>query len=183
MAAGARQGRLILVARVAGAFGVRGEVRLTAYTEDPLSLLGYGALSRSDGASGLTLVSGRAVKGGLIARAKEIATKEQADALRGLALHVPREALPEPDEDEFYLTDLIGLAARDAAGAALGKVKSVQNFGAGDLLEIQPTGGAASWWAAFTREVVPQVRLGEGWLTVVRPEEIGDAEPDQPEDG
>mgnify|MGYP000060568586 CR=1 FL=1 len=102
--------KLILVGRVAGAFGVKGEVRITTFTADPLGLAAYGPLFRKDGSAGLTLTSARAAKGGVIARTREIATPEEADRLRGLELFVPREALPEPDdEDEFYLTDLVGL--------------------------------------------------------------------------
>ena len=100
--------RLILVAQVGGAFGVRGEVKITAYTADAKTLLRYRNLSREDGTSGLTLLSGRPAKAGLVARVAEIATPEQADALRGLKLYVPRDVLPPPDEDEFYLADLIG---------------------------------------------------------------------------
>jgi 16S rRNA processing protein RimM len=162
---------LILVARVAGAFGVRGEVRLTSYTADPLALLAYRELKRESGQPGLTLVSGRAHKGGIVARAKEIETREQAEALRGLRLYIPREALPAPqDEDEFYLVDLIGLAVETPAGEPLGAVRSVQDFGAGDLLEIQPPQGA-SWWLPFTREAVPEVRLSERRIIAIPPAE------------
>jgi len=160
---------LILVARVAGAFGVRGEVRLTAFTGDPLALRDYGDLLRADGSPGLTLVAARAVKGGIIACTPQITTPEQADALRGLELFVPRAALPEPDEDEFYLADLIGLSAVDPEGAAVGQIKSVQNFGAGDLLEIAPAEGGATWWLPFTREAAPEVDIARGTVTVVRP--------------
>ena len=146
---------LILVAQVSGAFGVQGEVRVTAQTEDPLSLLAYSPLKRADGSPGLTLITGRAVKGALIGRAKEIATREQAQALRGLRLYIEREALPAPDEDEFYLADLVGLSVQSSAGEALGAVKAVQNFGAGDLLEIAPADGSAPWWAPFTKAAVP----------------------------
>src|SRR5579859_5652029 len=97
---------LILVGQVAGAFGVRGEVKITAFTADPRNLLSYKTLTRQDGSPGLTLVSGRTQKGQVICRAKEVATREEAEALRGLKLFIPREALPQPDEDEFYLTDL-----------------------------------------------------------------------------
>src|SRR5512143_2140056 len=141
---------LILVARVAGAFGVKGEVRLTAFTAEPLALLDYKTLTREDGSPGLTLTSGRAAKGGIVARAREIETREQAEALRGLRLYIPRDVLPEPEEDEFYVTDLIGLAVETPAGEPLGRVKTVQDFGAGDLLEIQPETGA-SWWLPFNR--------------------------------
>src|ERR1700760_2281675 len=165
--------KLVLVGRVAGAFGVKGEVRLTAYTGRPEALLAYRELVRQDGSPGLTLLSGRAQKGDLVARAKQIATKEQADALRGLLLHVPREALPEPEEDEFYLTDLIGLAAVTPEGQTLGKVKAVPDFGAGDLLEIDP-GRGATWYPPFTRECVPEVDIAGGKVTVVRPAETSE---------
>ena len=163
--------RLILVGRVAGAFGVKGEVRISSYTEDPMALVRYRVLLREDGTKALTLTGGRPVKGGLVVRAEEVPTREAAEALRGLRLHVPREALPPPeDEDEFYLADLIGLAAETPEGEALGRVKSVQDFGAGDLLEIQPPDGA-SWWLPFTREAVPEVRIADGKIIAVRPDE------------
>lgn len=166
--------RLIMVAQVGGAFGVRGEVRITAFTANPLALLDYRDLRREDGSAGLTLLSARAAKAGVVARVKEVATPEQADALRGLRLYIARDALPEPGEDEFYLADLIGLAAVDPDGAPVGRVKSVQNFGADDLLEIEPAAGGAAWWLAFTREAVPQVQLDQGRLVVVRPAEVSD---------
>jgi 16S rRNA processing protein RimM len=163
--------RLILVAQAAGAFGVKGELRITTFTEHPAALLRYGTLKAADGAPALTLTAGRAVKGALIAQAREVATREEAEALRGLRLYIGRDVLPEPEEDEFYLADLIGLTVRSPAGEPLGAVKSVNNFGAGDLLEIAPSDGAPSWWAPFTREVVPEVRLGEGLLIIDRPPE------------
>ena len=111
--------RLILVGQVAGGFGVKGEVRVTAFTADPLALTDYGPLLRADGSVGLTLTQARPDKSGVVGRAKEIATKEEADALRGLKLHVPRDRFPEPEEDEFYLADLLGIEARDAEQAEL----------------------------------------------------------------
>ena len=167
--------RLILVGRVAGAFGVKGETRITAYTADPMALAAYGPLLRKTGALGLTLQAARPAKGGVIARCAEIVTPEAADALRGLELYVPRDRLPAPeDEDEFYLADLIGLAAVAPNGAPLGVVASVENYGAGDLLEIKPPGGAPNWQLAFTRDNVPDVHIAEGRIVVVRPDEVGD---------
>lgn len=165
--------RLILVARVAGAFGVRGEARITTFTDDPMAVLRYRDLLRSDGSPGLTLLSARPVKGGVIARARELDSKEAADALRGLELYVRREALPPPeDEDEFYLADLIGLEAVTPEGERLGRVKAVENYGAGDLLEIDPGAGRPSWLLPFTREAVPAVDIARGQVTAVRPREI-----------
>lgn len=163
---------LILVGRVAGAFGVRGEVRLTSYTAEPAALLAYRDLKREDGTLALTLTGGRAAKGGLVARAREIETREQAEALRGLRLYIPRDVLPEPEEDEFYVTDLIGLAVETPEGEALGTIRSVQDFGAGDLLEIAPAQGGATWYLPFTRDAVPEVRLAERKVIGLRPDEL-----------
>lgn len=136
-----------------------------------MSLLGYRQLLSEQGEPALTLIAGRATKGGVVGRAQEVATREQAEALRGLTLHVPRDSLPEPDEDEFYLADLIGMTVETAAGEVLGRVRAVQDFGAGDLLEIAPAQGAA-WYLPFTKAAVPEVRLGEGRLIAVPPETI-----------
>ena len=116
--------RLILVGRVAGAFGVKGEVRLTAYTADPLALFAYRTLLDRSGQPKLTLVSARAAKGDVICRTEEPFTKEEADALRGTQLFVPRSALPPPEEEEYYHADLIGLVARSEDGEAMGRIKA-----------------------------------------------------------
>ena len=170
--------RLILVGQIGGGFGVRGEVRVTAFTADPLALTAYGPLLRADGSVALTLTSTRPDKSGVVGRAKEIATKEEADALRGLKLHVPRDRFPEPDEDEFYLADLIGVQARATDGVVMGQVKSVQNFGADDMLEIAPATGGPTWYLPFTKEAVPELHLADGWLLAVPPNEVGEREPD-----
>jgi 16S rRNA processing protein RimM len=163
---------LILIAQAAGAFGVKGDLRITPFTEDPAAALRYGVLKREDGSPALTLTAGRVANGVLIARAREVASREQAQALRGLRLYIDRDSLPEPEPDEYYLADLIGLEARTPAGEAIGQVKSVQNFGAGDLLEIAPVDGSPSWWAPFTLAVAPEVRLDEGYIVIVRPVEV-----------
>ncbi len=169
----------VLVGRVAGAFGVRGEIRITAYTEAPLSLLRYKVLTREDGVPALTLQTARAEKGAIVARATEVSSKEAADALRGLQLYVARDALPPTeDEDEFYLADLIGLAAESVEGAPLGRVRQVHNFGAGDVLELDPGQGRPTRLIPFTREAAPRVLVGEGRIVLAPPEEIGEREPE-----
>ncbi|MFM8819252.1 MAG: ribosome maturation factor RimM [Phenylobacterium sp.] len=162
--------RLILVGRIAGAFGVRGEVRVTSFTADPLALAGYRDLRRADGSPAPALLAARPVKGGLVARAAGVETREQAEALRGLKLHVPRQALPPPDEDEFYLADLVGMRVETTDGRVLGAVRGVQDFGAGDILEVKPE-GAPSFWLPFTREAVPEVDIAGGRLLAVPPAE------------
>ena len=163
---------LILVGRVAGAFGVRGELRITSFTAEPLALVDYSTLLREDGQPALTLTGGRAAKGGLVARAQEIETREQAEAARGLKLYIPRSALPEPeDEDEFYITDLIGMSVVSGEGDLLGHVRSVRDFGAGDLLEVAPLAGE-SWWLPFTKDAVPEIRADERTIVALRPDEI-----------
>jgi 16S rRNA processing protein RimM len=163
--------KLVLIGRVAGAFGVKGEVRIAAFGDDPKALLTYRDLKREDGSLAFTLLSGRAAKGELIARTEPLLVKEAIDALRGLELYVDRSQLPPPDEDEFYLADLIGLRAQTPEGEVLGVVKAVQNFGAGDLLEIEPADGAA-FYLPFTRDAVPDVRIAEGLIVAVRPVEV-----------
>ena len=165
---------MILVGRVAGGFGVRGEVRITTFTEDPLSLARYGALKREDGSDALRVKTVRAAKDGVIARVDGVESKEAADALRGLHLYVPREALPEPADDEFYLADLIGMRVEDTSGAALGVVAAVQNFGAGDMLEIDKGDGTPTWYLPFTRDAVPEVRVAEGKVIANPPSEISE---------
>ena len=175
--------RLILVGRVAGAFGVKGEIKLTAYTAEPLALLRYKTLKGEDGRAVLTLTEARPGKPGsggaeVIARANEVATREEAEAMKGLRLHVARTDLPPPDdEDEFYLADLVGLAAVTPEGEALGRVKAVHDFGAGDILEIDPGGGRATLLHPFTREAAPHVDLAAGRVTCVPLIEAPDDEP------
>jgi 16S rRNA processing protein RimM len=163
---------LILVGRVAGAFGVKGEVRITAFTAEPLSLVDYKTLLREDGSPGLTLTGGRVAKGGVVARAREIETREQAEAARGLQLFIPRAQLPPvEDEDEFYVADLVGMSVVSAQGDLLGHIRSVRDFGAGDLLEVAPPAGE-SWWLPFTKEAVPEVQADRRTIVALRPDEV-----------
>jgi 16S rRNA processing protein RimM len=163
---------LIQVGRVAGAFGVKGEVRITAFTAEPLALVDYKMLLREDGSIGLTVLSGRVAKGGVVVRTAEITDRDQAEAARGLKLYITRATLPEPDdEDEYYVTDLVGMDVVSLEGDLLGKVRSVRDFGAGDLLEVAPPHGE-SWWLPFTREAVPEVQMDAGRIVAVRPDEV-----------
>lgn len=147
----------ILVGAITGAFGVKGEVRLKSFCAVPEDIGNYSPLYTGDG-DALKLKINRPVKGGFAARIADIRFKDQADTLRGTQLFVDREQLPSLPDDEFYHSDLIGLEVFDTGGQLLGKVSSVLNHGAGDILEVKPK-GAAAILLPFTKTVVPTVDL------------------------
>lgn len=172
------QAARICVAKVGAAHGVRGEVRLWPFTEDPMSVIDYGPLSTKDGARQFEVVRARIAKDHLVAVIKGIATREDAERINGLELYIDRDKLPETEEGEYYHADLIGLRALDPAGAEIGKVLAIHNFGAGDIIEIAPSQGA-TWLLPFSNEVVPTVDLAGGHVVIVRPQEI---DGDSPQD-
>ena len=157
--------------------GLRGELRLKSLTADPVSIARYGPLEDAAGGRRFELVSVRPLREDmLIARVAGIGDRDSAAALTGVALYVPRAALPAPDEGEYYHADLIGLEARDADGRRFGRIVGVENHGAGDILEIAPDGGGESALLPFTDAIVPKVDVAAGYATVLRPAEIdGDA--------
>jgi len=148
----------IVVGAIAGAYGVRGEVRVKSFCAIPEDIETYSPLIDSTGARfDLALI--KPIKNGFSARVVQIATKEEADALRGTELLALRDQLPNLPDDEFYHADLIGLAVLDSGGAAVGHVKAVQNNGAEDLLEVTRTTSSDSVLIPFTRAIVPTVDL------------------------
>ena len=163
---------LVCVGAVAGAYGVRGEVRLKSFTAEAEAIADYAPLMTEDGTRQFDVRVTRPIKNGLVARLSGVTTKEQADALKGLRLFVPRDRLPDLPEDEFYYADLIGLEVRDTGGTVLGRVKSVQNHGATDLLEIHGPGLKSTILLPFTHEVVPTVDIEAGRVIVDPPEGI-----------
>jgi len=157
--------RLVMVAQLGAPHGVQGEIKLLSFTGDPLSVLEYNPLLDAEGAPALSITAAREHKGALLIRAKEIPDRTAADKVKGLKLYVDRADLPEPDADEYYITDLIGMNVVDVSGTAVGKVANVDNFGAGDLLDIRPPEGA-SFYVAFTSDHVPEVKLAERIVVV-----------------
>lgn len=167
-------GSSVVVAAIAGSYGVRGEVRLKSFTSDPTAIAEYGPLSTENGEQSFTVNLGPPIKNGFSARLSGITTKEQADALRGVKLCANREALPDLPEDEFYHADLIGLRAADTGGTTLGAVKSVQNHGAGDILEIDVGAAKSSVLLPFTVKNVPTIDLNAGRIVIDPPEGLFD---------
>ncbi|WP_095588445.1 ribosome maturation factor RimM [Actibacterium ureilyticum] len=161
----------ICVGAISGSFGVRGEVRLKSFTADPAGLGDYGPLTTSDGRS-VTVTITRPVKNGFAARLSGVGTKEEADAMKGVQLFAPRDALPDLPDDEFYHADLIGLQVLDTGGKVLGVVRAVHDHGAGDMLEIFGPGLKTTALLPFTREAVPTVDLKAGRIIADPPEGV-----------
>lgn len=168
----------ICVARIGGAHGVRGEVKLWPFTQDPMAVLHYGPLSTKDGARQFEVARARVAKDHLVAALKGVATREDAERVNGIELYIAREKLPATEADEYYHADLIGLNAINAQGETIGKVLAIHNFGAGDIIEIAPAQGS-SLLLPFTNAVVPTVDIKAGHVVVVRPAQI---EGDSPQD-
>jgi 16S rRNA processing protein RimM len=170
--------RLILLGVIGRAHGVRGLVRVTSHTADPAGLTGYGPLSDPSGrrftlrwvgegiAEVSEVVDGKHVK---------IADRNAAERLTNMKLFIERDRLPPPEDDEYYFSDLIGLAAAGADGALLGIVSAVHDYGAGVSLEIARD-DAASLVIPFTAACVPEVNIAKGRLTVVPPDEVNTPE-------
>ena len=146
----------VLMAVIGAAHGIRGEVRIKSFTGDPLSLAGYGPLHARDGRS-FEVLDLRPQGNIVVARLKGIGDRNAAELLNGIELFVERAALPnELDEEEFYHADLIGMDVLDEHGNKLGEVSAVQNFGAGDILEIKGP-GISGVLIPFTKAAVPAV--------------------------
>lgn len=160
----------VCVGAIAGAFGVRGEVRLKSFCAEPEGIADYGPLYTEDGTRSFTVEITRPIKNGYAARLSGVTTKEEADALRGTRLFADRDRLPELPDDEFYHSDLIGLTVLNTGGKVLGKVRSVQNYGAGDLLEVHGPGLKNTVLLPFTNAFVPTVDLTAGRIIADPPE-------------
>ncbi len=160
---------------IAGTHGVKGEVRILSYTGRPEDIAEYGPLADEAGERSFTLeVRGRS-KRTLVARMGGVDDREAAAALKGTQLFVARGALDAPATDEFYYSDLVGLEARLGSGDRLGRIASVHNFGAGDLLEVEPAGDGATLLVPFTKETVPVIDSDDGFVVLVPPDGlIGD---------
>jgi 16S rRNA processing protein RimM len=161
----------ICVARIGAPHGVRGQVRLWTFTEDPFAVCDYGPLSSKDGKRSFEVDDVREAKGHLVATLKGVVTREDAERLNGVELYVPRDALPDTEDGEYYHADLIGLAAVNAAGEPIGRVVAMHDFGAGDIIEIAPKEGA-TLLLPFTDAVVPTVDIAGGKVVIELPGEI-----------
>jgi 16S rRNA processing protein RimM len=158
----------ICVAQIGAAHGLRGEVRLRSFTEDPMAITAYGPLESEDGTRRFEIEAMRPAKDHFVARLKGVPDRNAAERLTNLRLFVPRDRLPPIEDDEtFYHADLVGLAAVTPDGAPLGKVTAILNFGAGDLVEIKPESGGEPLMVPFTDAAVPEIDIAAGRIVVV----------------
>ena len=158
-------GKRIMVGEFGKAHGVRGLLRLRAFTADPAAITAYGPLSDEAGTRQFRLT----LKGPDLVAVEGVSDRDAAQRLTGSKLFVAREALPPTEEEEFYLADLIGLAAVTEAGEPLGTVRAVEDHGGGAFLVIE---GPQEMLLPFTRQVVPVVDIASGRLVVVPPPEV-----------
>ena len=172
---------MVVMAQIGRAHGLKGEVHAQSFTADPLALTDYGDLVDAKGRV-FKIAAMRPQGTGLVLRLAGVSTREAAEALNGVELLLPREALPDTeDDDDFYYTDLMGLDAVSPAGETLGKVITVHNFGAGDMLELRLVSGKAVF-VPFTKAAVPTVSVKSGTVTI-DPEAAGLLAEEAPETG
>ncbi len=163
----------VCLGAVTGVVGLKGEVRIKPFTEDPGALGRYGPVTLEPGGQVAVVANVRPAKGGVIVRFTGVDDRNAAEALKGKRLYVPRDALPAlEDEDEFYHQDLIGLEVEDTDGQHVGRVKAVQDFGAGAVLEVASPdaskGLGKTFMVPFTRADVPEVDIKAGRVVIRR---------------
>jgi 16S rRNA processing protein RimM len=161
----------VVVARIGAAHGIRGEVRVKTFTEDPLSVGAYGPLLANDGRRfeiAALRPAGGADPSMLVVSLRGVTDRNAAEALNGTELSIDRSLLPPTDEDEFYAADLVGLVAENLDGEIIGKVRAVLNYGAGDIVEIMPASGA-SILVPFSKTAVPEIDVAAGRIVVIPP--------------
>lgn len=166
------EGKLVCVGKISTPHGVRGDVNIMPYVEDSTFFLAHSSYYNEKGEAVYTVRIKGQKKQVLIAAVEGVTDRNAAERLRGTALYMPRDLLPEADEEEFYYEDLVGLAVHTAEQKDYGTVKAVYNFGAGDVIEIVLASSGKLELFSFTKEVVPEVRVAEGYVLLKAPEMI-----------
>ncbi|HAT85185.1 MAG TPA: 16S rRNA processing protein RimM [Rhizobiales bacterium] len=159
----------VCIAQIGAPNGVRGDVRVKLFSDDPDNLKAYGPLHSADGSRSFKALSARPQKTVFIVRFAEITSRNDAESLNGTKLYIDRDKLPELEEEEFYHSDLMGLRAELEDGSDFGTVLAVHDFGAGELLDVAPKSGK-SILLPFTKEVVPTIDIANSKVVIVLPE-------------
>jgi 16S rRNA processing protein RimM len=165
--------RLIPLGIFGAPHGVRGELRVKSYTQEPKAIGSYGALTDKSAKAVYKLTALRALKDDmLVVRLAGVDSREAAEKLTGAELFARRAQLPPPSDDEFYHDDLVGLEAVTREGDRLGHVVALRNFGAGDILEIAPASGEETLLLPFSKAVAVAMDFDAGKIVIVPPDEI-----------
>jgi 16S rRNA processing protein RimM len=163
---------LIVVGKITAPHGVRGEVRVMSYTAHPKDITRYSALYSANGKQMYRIKQRGEVRGQLVVTLEGCSSRTHAETLRNIMLYAKRDEFPAlEEEDDYYLSDVIGLEVRSVTGEMVGRVQDAHNFGAGDILEILPLQGAA-FMVQFTKENFPEIALSQGFVTFCAPEII-----------
>lgn len=173
----------VCVGAVAGAHGIKGEVRIKVFAERADDFASYSPLLSEDGARRFDVVRARVSGSVVVARITGVDDRTAAERLKGERFYVDRSSLPEPEEEEWYHADLIGLAVETPEGARLGTIIAVHDFGAGDLIEVKPDDGDATEMIPFSRTHVPIVDVAGGRVVAEPLVYIEDSEDGTQEDG
>lgn len=161
----------ILIGEIATAHGIKGLVKLRSFVEDESLFKTAKVYTGEISDKTISLTLKNQMKGDWLAEVKDVADRNAAELLRGTKLYIDRDAMPEPDDGEYYIEDLKGLRVVDESGKEIGTVLSVENFGASDLLDIKPQSGA-SFYLPFTDDTVKNIDMDKGIVTVEIPEGI-----------
>ena len=171
----------ICVGIVTGPHGLKGDVKLKSYPENPKDVAAFGPVTDKSGERQFDIRILSANQKGLVVELSGVRGREAAEAIRGTELYMVRDLLPELEEDEFYYSDLVGLVVEDINGAAIGTVSLVDNYGAGEIIEVDLKDGGTEMYP-MSREVVPTIDLKNGRVVINPPAEIfADADHDKEE--
>ena len=163
---------LVCLGRILGAHGIKGDVRIESFCANPEAVASYGPLVTENGRRELVLSVSTAAGHKLVAAIEGVDTRDQAESLKGACLYVGRDRFPEPGEDEHYVADLVGLRAVDPTRHELGTVVAVQNYGAGDILEIRTPSSARTILLPFTKDTVLSIDQGAGQIVIDPPDGV-----------
>lgn len=170
----------ICIGVITGAHGMGGAVKVKSHTANPADIASYGEITDASGQRQFSLRIQRSTGKALVAKIGGVDDRNGAEALKGTELYIPRDALPELEEDEFYYSDLTGLDVELMDGSRFGVVRLVDNYGAGDVIEIEMMNGKTAFYP-FNKAVIPVVDLENHRVQLDPPTEVSERDPDEQE--
>lgn len=162
----------ILIGKITTAHGIKGYVKVRSYADDETLLETATLYTSEDGTKTISLKLKNQMKDFWLAEVKGVSDRNAAETLRATELYIDREALPEADDDEYYVEDMKGMKVVDGQGNEIGEILDVVNFGASDLIDIRPSNGGQSFYVPFTDEIVTDIDDEKGIVTIEMPEGI-----------